>query len=100
MASNKKGSKKIAQKRHAKQRALQRYGIDLNKTLLRTWVEQIHSGSAKFLERQSNRVSVFEITYNDKQIPVVYDRIRKTIVTALPTEYYKSLAVPSLVANG
>ena len=91
MASKKKGSKKDAQKLHAKHRALERYGITLNKTIFRTWIEQIQTGAAKFLERQSNRVSVFEVSYEDKAIPVVYDRLRKTIVTTLPIEYYESL---------
>lgn len=93
-----KTDKKKAQKIHAKRRALQRYSIELNKSLHKDWIHQIQNGVAKFVERQSNRISVYEILVEGKIIPVVYDKIRKNIVTVLPPDYkeYAALKQDSL----
>jgi hypothetical protein len=80
------GKKKVAQRRHAKRRAAERYGLELNRHDMRTLVEQIQHGDAEFIERQSLRVSVWWVTVGGKRCRVVYDRLRKTIVTFLPEE--------------
>jgi hypothetical protein len=44
----------------------------------------IQEGEAQFVEKQSNRVSIFQLTYKEKSVKVVYDKLRKTIVSFLP----------------
>lgn len=76
--------KKLAQRAHAKRRAEQRYGIRMNRDVLRQLIAQIQAGKARVLERQSLRVSVLELCIDGNPVPLVYDYKRKTIVTFLP----------------
>ena len=71
---------------HAKRRLSERYGIAVNRVGLAEIVILIQSGKAKFLERQSNRVTVWDVTFRGQQIRVVYDTHRHAVVTALPVE--------------
>jgi hypothetical protein len=71
---------------HAKRRALERYGLSLNRKSYGELVKIIQSGKALFLERQSNRISIFSLTYQEKQLKCVYDSHRHKIVTLLPNE--------------
>lgn len=80
----KRVSKAKCQTIHARRRAIERYGVELD---VKAAVMQIKTGIARFLEKQSLRVSVFEIVQNGVIFPVVYDRYRQTIVTCLPQEY-------------
>ena len=73
-----------SQRKHAIKRALQRYDLDINQEKLVELVQSIQNGKAKFLEKQSLRVSIFEVEVNGKKTRVVYDKIRKTIVSFLP----------------
>lgn len=83
-------SKASAQYLHAKKRAAERYGLELTKEHYQTLCLAIQRGEGTFLGRQSNRVSVWQITVyrastNDfPKVNVVYDRQRHTIVTFLP----------------
>ena len=43
-------------------------------------------GEAALVRRQSRRVSLHVITLVGVEIPVVYDRLRNRLVTALPRE--------------
>ena len=79
-------SKQQAERIHAKRRAKSRYNLDFTKEVRRTFNTIIHNNKAKFLWRQSRRVSVLEIPYENKTYKVVYDRTRKEIVTFLPIE--------------
>lgn len=71
---------------HAKKRAEQRYGVTLNRHGLRDLVEDIRSGRAQFVERQSNRITLWFVQLGDKTARAVYDKQRGTIVTFLPLE--------------
>lgn len=82
----KKLNKKDAQFLHAFKRAAQRYELDFTKRMKQEIVSQIQSGDAEFIEKQSNRVSLFWVNINDKHCKVVYDKIRKSIVSFLPQE--------------
>ena len=77
-------SKAKAQINHACKRLGQRYDIFADTKTIEAMVKYIQDGNAEFIEKQSNRVSVFKVTWADKDIKVVYDKMRKTIVTALP----------------
>jgi len=81
-------AKLVAQVNHAKRRAYQRFGIRLTHAEYIDMIRQIKKGSAKFVRRQSNRVSVFEVWLPDLTTAhAVYDKQRHTIVTLLPVEW-------------
>lgn len=76
-------AKKTAQRRHAKRRAAQRFGVNVGTETLRAAVTAIQSGQAKHIETQSNRISVHELEIHGILMRVVYDKHRKEIVTVL-----------------
>lgn len=78
-----KGKKK-AQLKHAKRRFEGRFEISLNDNEYLQLINKIQKGRAEFVERQSNRVTIWDIEHNDKTIRVVYDKRTKVIVSALP----------------
>lgn len=84
----KKKHKYAAQRYHAKRRLLQRYGIELTDELRLDMISQIASGKAKFIERQSRRITVHLVrAEQDTFVPAVYDSNRKEIVTFLLREW-------------
>lgn len=93
-----RGSKAKGQRIHAKRRALERYDLDLNRHQMDELVRMIQRGQGRLLEKQSLRVSTFELNAFDKILYVVYDKHRKTIVTFLPEQYIKDLEAVAAVA--
>ena len=76
---------------HAKRRAAERLGVNLNKENRRTLIHAIQHGELHFVRRQSLRVSVFRAIINDQEVDIVYDRSRKRIITFLyPEEDYNN----------
>lgn len=76
--------KRKAQQKHAVRRFAQRHGEFVGQDRFLEMVHSIQEGRATFIEKQSNRVSVFDVALGEKIVRVVYDKHRKTIVTALP----------------
>ncbi len=70
---------------HAKRRANERFGINLNSEQL---VKEIQDQKLTFLTRQSNRVTLWRKKEDDLDIVVVYDSNTKEIVTVMPYEWY------------
>ena len=65
--------------------AMQRYGLRITKSAAQDIVNKIQHGKARFIEKQSNRVSVWEVSDDDgNPMRIVYDKLRHTIVTFLP----------------
>lgn len=82
-----KGSKRLAQIRHAKGRALLRFGVTLSDQEYNDLCKQIQQSKFRHLPfRQSNRVSHFYIPLGGKEAIAVYDKQRKTIVTFMLRE--------------
>ncbi len=79
-------SKSTSQQRHAKRRAAERYDLDLHQDAQTSIIRAIQRREAKFIRRQSWRVSIFEVEHEGRILSVVYDTKRKTIVTVLPQE--------------
>ena len=73
-------SKKEAQRHHFEMRTLQRVGQVLNQKEL---IWKIQNGELEFIERQSNRVSLFRYVINGTAYKIVYDIQRKQEVTIL-----------------
>jgi hypothetical protein len=72
---------------HTKRRALERFGITLNKHDINGLVKLIQAGQAEFYDRQSNNVTRWIVTIHGKKVGIVYDKLRKCIRTVLPVEY-------------
>lgn len=72
---------------HAKRRAQERFGLELNRHQLRELVKQIQSGKAEHVETQSNRVSIKRVKFEGSFYTVAYDKNRQTIITFLPEDY-------------
>lgn len=89
-------TKAQAQRIHATKRAEERYGMTLTRDMHHQLVKMIQSGKSTVIERQSLRVSVHELMIEDEPVRVVYDRIRKTIVTFLPFEVVDDLDVADI----
>lgn len=79
--------KKHAQRAHTKRRLQTRFGTSVNHAGYRQLVFDIQEGRAKFLGRQTDRVSLFLITHEGKEMKALYDKKRGTIVTVLPTDW-------------
>lgn len=81
--------KKETERKHFKRRVFERYDITINDGEYDFLVSKIKKNDktfVKFLTKQTNRVSIQLITYKNKEIVVVYDKLRKQLVSALPPE--------------
>ena len=83
---NKRNDKGACQTKHAKIRCFQRFGIFPSNTEIQAIIKDIQEGTAKFLQKQTNRISVFGITFHGIEMEVCFDKGRKTLVTFLPPE--------------
>ena len=79
-------TKKQSEHIHAKKRIQERYGLSLNRHQLRELESLIQCGKGRFIEKQSNRVTVWEVSYQDCHMRLVYDTMRHSLITALPKE--------------
>ena len=80
-----KGKKKAkAQEIHARRRFEQRTGVVFSPKVNDEMAAQIQEHKAIFIERSSNRVTIWWVQHNGRWLPVVYDKSRKKIVTVLP----------------
>jgi hypothetical protein len=77
-------SKRKNCKRHFKRRMRERHGLWVNNGDLKKIVGAIQGGNCKLIQKQSNRVSVYEIEYEGKELSIVYDHMRSVPVTVLP----------------
>jgi len=85
-----KNKKKKAQamKEHARKRAMERYGMELTEPLYNEFCNWIKTGDprAVFLEKQSLRVSLWAFRHKEQWLPIIYDKVRHTLVSVLPQE--------------
>ena len=80
-------SKATQQRSHFKRRVFERYSLTINDGEYDFLVSRIRKNDktvVNFLTKQSNRVSVHLLMYKDHEIVVVYDKERKSLITALP----------------
>lgn len=73
-----------ALRKHAKKRAKERYDLDLNSLMFHTLEKQIRDNKSTFIEKASNRETLHIVEIAGVRMPVVYDKIRNSIVTVLP----------------
>ncbi len=89
--------KSTSQKIHAVKRHKERYGFSISESDYNAIVNLVKLGNSKFLFSQSNRTSFRTVSFNSKQYFIVYDKIRKTIVTFLTEEMVKETQKKYLV---
>lgn len=77
-------TKHKAQILHARKRAKERLGVNLTPDLRQRLIRDIQKGFARFLYRQSGRISVWEVFVLGRKATVIYDTDRHSIVTFLP----------------
>ena len=64
----------------------ERTDIQFTREIHKEFVRKIRAGkNAVFVEHQSNRISVWNVTHEAVDYRVVYDKIRGSIVTVLQT---------------
>ena len=78
--------KSWAQQKHAVRRASERYELAITADELAEIVKMIQHNQIITSEKQSNRVTIKKLIYKERIIRVVYDKIRKTVVSFLPLE--------------
>lgn len=74
---------------HAKQRAGERYGLNLNKEARHEIVSLIQTNQAEFVGKQSNTRTLWRVQYQEQSLNVVYDKARSTMCTVLPKEAHE-----------
>jgi len=80
-----------AQKKHAKKRIENRFGLDMNDNKLTQIINKIIKGSAELIKKHSNHRSEWKVPFEEKILRVIYDNKTKSIVTALPLNDYWSV---------
>lgn len=98
MASGRKnaGNKTKALRIHAKRQAQRRYNVVLNTEDLAHLVNLIRDGQALFVARKSLRVSCWKVSFEGREMVVLYDKQRKAIVTFLPANCWEVRSAESL----
>jgi hypothetical protein len=84
MSHDKKTPQKL--NAHAKQRAEERYGLNLNKTARHEIVHMIQTDQAEFVGKESNTRTLWRVRYQDHDLNIVYDKARNTLCTVLPRD--------------
>lgn len=79
-------SKKESESIHAILRGVERYGCLLSRSDLHRIVKKIQSKDGMFIEKKTNRVTIWDVEYNKTIFKVVYDKKRKMVVTFLPSD--------------
>lgn len=75
-----------AMRAHARDRALERYGLSYNRSLLDDIRRAIRSGHNQVIQRVSLRVSLRMVTVRGQRLPIVWDSKRREVVTFLPPD--------------
>lgn len=81
-------AKKLKRKtrEHARVRAKQRYGINLNRHARKDLIQRIKAGKCLLLEKETNSRRKYLVEFEDQKVIVVYSKPRQEIITLLPFE--------------
>lgn len=80
---SKQNSKRANQIHHAIGRAEERYGLKLTPDDLADMVGRIRHNEGIMVRRTSLRVSVYDVETHSQTVRIVYDSLRRSIVTFL-----------------
>lgn len=89
-------NKTAALQSHSKRRAKERLGMNLTNRDLDSIVGMIRNNRGQFVEKQSNRVTLWKVHYRDNDMQVLYDKTRQCIITVFDdsVEVVKHAQVP------
>ena len=82
-----KRSKRRDQQRHARKRAQERLGLNLSVNRQNEIVGMIQRSECVFVRKDSNRVSVFDVEFEQETFRVAYDRHRKSLATIMTKDF-------------
>ncbi len=88
-------NKAVALRIHAKRQAFLRYGVTLNSADLRELIEAIRKGDGVFIQKKSNRVSCWKVYWRGTPLVLLYDKVRKSVVTFLPSDCWEVQKTPA-----
>jgi hypothetical protein len=71
------------ERRHALRRFRERFGFSVHDHEYVEIVRKIQNNEAKYLARQSNRVTLWQQNVRGEEVVLFYDKMRKEIVTVL-----------------
>ena len=77
-------NKRKCELRHVSQRYTERVGVAPSRALITDLINQIQTGEAEFIRKQSNRVTIWRVPHDGSDLKVVYDKQRKMVVTVMP----------------
>jgi hypothetical protein len=86
---NSKKNHKRLQFIHTRRRAAERFGVALTQSAYKQIIQDIQKGAATFLKRQSNMVTIWQVTAEEEVMVAFYDKRRKTIKTVLTPDQYE-----------
>ena len=76
-------SKKTNNYHHVKRRIMERYDLEIDKTMYRAMIRQIQNGCSNPFGKQSSNRTVHAVRMSGKQIIAVYEKRSGSIVTVL-----------------
>lgn len=71
-------------RRHLDKRSMERFGMILSREFTKQLVRDIQANKLPFLWRTSHNRTAWKAVINDQEVVVVYDKMRKMIVTTWP----------------
>lgn len=80
-------SKQRCQRRHAQKRAAERTGLNLGPKRQAEIIAMIQGGRAQFVRKDSNRITVFDVSFEQVTLRVCYDKQRKSLATVFTPEF-------------
>lgn len=86
MHITRRSKKRINQIFHAKKRLKERFNLTFTTAELGVIRDIIQTGGAKLIEKQSNRVTKWQLKLNDIDMVVIYDNRTKVVVSVWPVE--------------
>lgn len=81
-----KKTKSKSQYQHAQKRFKERFGITFGHKMRNDIINIIKNGKAELIEKQSLRVSIWAVEYENTHFKIVYDNKRHNIATVLPKD--------------
>jgi hypothetical protein len=75
--------KKRSQRVHAARRARERFGFTLSGNDQERICQMIRAGEGKFVRKDSNRLSVYDVQFKGFVMRAVYDKHRKSLATVM-----------------
>jgi hypothetical protein len=75
-----------ARRRHVKDRARQRFGLEVGRHVRQTLIRRVHTGDVKYACKVSNSRTVVVLDYASVEMAFLYSSVTKDIVTFLPPD--------------